>query len=741
MKRSQSNLEEFMASLEGMNIHIDEESLSHESQRTIDSVFGHVKTFLTEHNMVPADQLSSLESFNQPVRRLNGDVSILSLGGDEIATLCRECGIGDRYLKAAVESVALCIDNYGKDYNASKHFSSSTPSSGHSDCELRGFDTMYSEFAVNNLVTSMSSAVESFGADIANTISDAKVAITVSILRYHRSALHRLIPNIPTDNNLVSYDVDAMEVYDLTKSRSSEAAVRYEDRHRIPFVDLYRDPSPANTQLKPIVLRVANDGIGPAAKLIAEDIVKIGTSINMFDYSIDAGTVGYSHIDYTDLVADNVRIKTLYASITDGDTTETIPLNVYDHSGSRMMMSANNMDSADRICALESVLALDATQLNTDGEISTLLAGLTTDGIIRVKFNAAGSVNLKTSNMTVHGQLSATIATKSGNDVVVNDQTLFDSLTITMLAYTPAAEFSEENIRKTTKAMRIMTKTVAYEIPGSANYIVQYSLTQTRPEVVIDGLTKLMSIGIDDRGIKLIKDTLANVRDRINAEANLSEDNYVYKVGQSFVAGQRVKPYVFMDTMVIDENLKNMRSGEKWGDIRGYAEEYLLNVLSRLYRESFYSQELGAGEKPVFTVLTSIPIKSSLLSVPHYHSHLGDSAKDAVNDGVVEFRRTLPDGTVLNVITTTFEYMDDKILMIPVRPNRPQSSLNFGQNRERGTYLTQATPTVDNAIINSLIGNAREFPIITNPVGALITVSGLHAVFDGIGLLGSMAEI
>jgi len=733
---SLKHFNEFIASLENLNMSHNGSELSTKDQYALDSVYGNVKTFIVDTNLIPADQIASLESFDQPMRSFNRNIALSDIGQDRLIDLCRQCGINDNHLKAAVESVALCIHNYTNGYNAAQHFNAAAPSAAHGEFEVHGFDTMYSKSAIENLITSPGAALESFGADIANTISDAKVAITVSILRYHRSALHRLIPNIPTDSNMVTYKVDNMEVYDLTKSRSDSSATRYDGQHRIPFVDLYNDPSPANTELKPIHCLVANDKPAPNNKLIAEDFIKISTGLNMFDYSLDAGVIGYNHIDYTDLVGDNVRVDKLVFEVSNGTITELLPVVVLDQGGARMLMSANNLDSGDRVCSLNEITSIDATALTLTGAATQLLSSLSTDGAVKLAYSAAGQINLKTSDVIVHGSVNANIVTKSGNPVIAADQTLFDTLTVKLVGYKVAAEFSEENIRKTTKAMRIMTKQVGYEIPGSANFVVQYSLTQTRPESVIDGLTKLMSIGIDDRGLKLVMDTMKNVFDRIKAEAALSSDNYVHKIGQDFVAGQRVKPYIWLDTLDITAALKNIRSGDYWGDVRAVAELYLLNVFSRLYRESYYTQELGAGEKPVFSVLTSIPIKDSLLAVPHYHNHLADTAADAVADGVVEFRRTLPDGTILNVLTTTFNYMDDKMLIVPVRPNRPQSVLNFAHNRERGTYLTQATPTIDNAIFNSLIGNSREIVIPTNPVGALVTVSNLHKIFDGFGVLG-----
>jgi len=737
MNRTDNYLE-FCASLEQLDIKKpQEEAVSFSAKKAIGDVYGHVKEFMVETNLVPSEQLASIENFGQSVRNLNSTVALTDIGAERIMDLCQACGIDDRNLRAAIESVSLCINNYSNNYDLAQHFNAAPPSDSHGQFEMKSLNTMYSQAAIESLAMTPQAAVESFGTGIDNVVTDAKVAITVAILRFHRSALHRLIPNIPSTSNVVTFKVDNMEVYDLTKSRNRDAGTRYDDKHRTPFLDLYHDPSPANATLKPILLRTANDPAAPDDKLVAENIAKIGQEVNMFDYSLDATTIGYQNIDYTDLVGDNVRIKSLYIDVFDGTTHEMIPVSVVTEGGSRMVMSANNDDSADRICSLSSRVALDADTAMVDTTISTILAGLSSDAFIEFNYNASGAINLKTSNVVVHGSGKATIKTKSGNSVIAADQTLFDGLTIQFVGYEIDAKFSEENIRKTTRAMRIQTKQFGYEIPGSDNSIVQYSLTQSRPETVVDALTKLMAVGIDDRGIKLMLDTMAEVKDRITAEAKFGDDNnYTKKIGMNFVAGQRVRPYIYLDNLAIDPNVANMRSEEMWGDVRSYAEKYIMEVLVRIYNESFYTNEIGMGEKPVFNVLTSGYIKDALLSVPHYHNLLADTAADAVADGAVEFRRTLPNGTVLNVMSTTFDYMTDKMLMIPTRPNSPRSTLNFAHNLERGTYLTQATPSMDNAIYNQLIGNAREFPIVLNPIGALLTVSGLSAVFNDNGALG-----
>ena len=736
--KNNSQFNEFVASLESFGFTVATENLNKQDRVVVENTYGKVKDFLMTNNLVQHGDVSSMESFDSAIRTFNGAVNLTDLGPAAISELCQNCGIKDRHLRSAVESVALCINQYQHGYEMAKHFDSKAPSAGHGNFEVRTLGSMFGQGLAGNLASTPRAALESFGSDMRNVISDAKAAITVSILRYHRSVLHRMIPNIATDQAMVTFKVDHAEVYDLTKSRDQSSSTRYEDQHRVPFIDLYRDPSPANTSLKPFVLRTANDAAAPNNKLLAENIVKMNTGLNMLDYSLDANQLGYQHVDFTDIVADNVRVKGLYLSVTDGTITEMLKINTYDLGTSRLMMNANNRESSERSAVMNEVTSLDNTATIVSGAGSALLGGLSDDAVLRFKLHVTSSISLRSSDVHTHGTIEVSLVTKSGNVPIAADVTLFNALVTTLAGYEMHAEFSEENIRKSTKAMRMLTKQVGYEIPASANYLVDYSLVQTRPESVIDGLTKLMSIGIDDRGIKLIVDTMKNVYDRVKSEANLTADNYQYKVSQDFVAGQKVRPYIYMDTMTVDANTISMRTGDRLGDLRAYAEMYLLNTLSRIFSQSFLHKELGAGEKPQFTVLTSGPIKDSLLSVPHYHNHLTDTAADRSDDGVVEFRRTLSNGVILNVVTTTFADMIDKMIIIPVRPNDPNSEINFAQNYEVGTFIAQATPTIGDAIFNRLVGNTRSLPLVTNPVGAIIQVSNLNLIFSELGSLGAV---
>ena len=96
----------------------------------------------------------------------------------------------------------------------------------------------------------------------------------------------------------------------------------------------------------------------------------------------------------------------------------------------------------------------------------------------------------------------------------------------------------------------------------------------------------------------------------------------------------------------------------------------------------------------------------------------------------------LSNGTELQIITSNFEYLADKMIIVPIIPSDSNSDLNFGHNWDRGSFVVSITAVMNRSGFKEIIANSREFPIITNPIGAYVTVNGLSNVFDGIGSLG-----
>lgn len=730
----QNEFQEFIAACEDLGIGLDINEMSGSDKYKVGTVWNNVKEFLTSYNFVTPDKVGSLENIAEPTSLLNNTVSLVEIGPKAIEDLVESCKISRDYVAPAVEAVALSLTKYCSSNIIAEHFGGKDVSvEAVGNMSFKKLNSIYSDGQLANLYPSVNASMESFGARIDNTLIDAKIAISITILKFHKSIMPRLLPNRPTTSNVVMYEVDRFEVYDLTNAGKDTAQERYKAADRIPFIDLYRDPSPANMSSKPVIVKEANDTVDDF--VLQDEYLYTGKTANLFDLSMDAGVIGYDHVDYTDLISEGGKLENLVLEITRAADSEVelIPIAVAERPGSRFVMSPNASDAADRFCALDFVTTLANDAALLAGTVSDIMDDFDPNHVIKLELNSQGKLNLRTSYMNVLGSNSASIITLDGTPVLAPMETLFDDLTFKIVAYKPKATFSEENIRKTTKAMRVLTKPHGYEIPGTTNVIVQHSLIQPRPEKTINALSNLMRVGNDDRGVTIILDAINNVYNRLQQEAVTPDMPYDQKAMNDFVAGHKSLPYIYMDTIDIGAEVANMRSAEALGDVRGLAEKKLLEVMTMLFNNSFYVQALDPGDRPVFKVLTSGYILDALLNVPYYHSALDQSPAEKAGNDTVEYRRMLPNGTELQIITTNFESFTDKILMVPSLPGKPNSELNFGQLIDKGSLVVSITPIVNNAGFKEIIANSREFALTTNPLCAYLTINNLSAIFNGMG--------
>jgi hypothetical protein len=241
-------------------------------------------------------------------------------------------------------------------------------------------------------------------------------------------------------------------------------------------------------------------------------------------------------------------------------------------------------------------------------------------------------------------------------------------------------------------------------------------------------VTEATSLGQDHRGIDVIVKQLMYVYDRTQEEnANPDFRSKLDKIGFQYVASQLVQPVVYISSIDLAQ-VDYLKSGEYLGDVRGYVEAELLNLVSLYYQNSFYKHQLKPGEKPVFKVFTSSVILENLLSVPHYHDHLNTEMPE--DGSTVEYRRVLPNGTILDCVTCTYNYIRDKIVMIPFRPDAPEDVLNFGHNWDFGTFVANYNPQYDNSVNKRVFANSRTMVVPTNPSGIYLDVKNISRVID-----------
>lgn len=592
---------------------------------------------------------------------------------------------------------------------------------------------MYNNFGVPEFFDrsfySAMAGQEAFGANIDTVLPDIRASLAVTLMQFHRGILDRIMHRRTSASPYVKYVVPYAEAYDMLKSNDRDAQVRNEGDHIVPLIELYADPQVVSNTLQQIVPLKSND---TNDDLVSDNVIKFNRNVNLFDLSVRANQLGGSHYNYTDLVSENVSVQTVYIKLKKDATEETFAIDVGYANGARLNMMPNVEDSGIRATFFTHTVKLTKDTQTVEGQPSTILASCTNDDYIRVDINITASINLKYAN--ANGMAHATVRAMNRNRSSV-DPTVESLATelkkeggTTLVGYTLNAQYSEENLRKSNLALRYHIRTFDFEISNGRNILVDYSFQEDLPEFVMSLITEATSLGQDHRGVDVITRQMMWVYDQTNQE-NMDPTfrDRLKRIGFQYVASQLVRPVVYLNTIDLN-NVDNIRSGDILGDIRSYVELELLNLTSLYFQNSFYRTQLAPGESPVFKVLTSDVIMDNLLSIPHYHDHLNKD--DATGDSDVQFRRVLPNGAILEVVTTAFNYWRDKIVMIPYRKDKPDDILNWGHNYDCGTFVAYYNPQLGNGVNKRVFANARTMVIPTNPSGIYLDVKNASKLIN-----------
>lgn len=568
---------------------------------------------------------------------------------------------------------------------------------------------------------------ESFGASMDTVLPDIRAAMTVTLLQFHRGLTDRILHRRTNGTPYVRYVVPYAEVYDMLKSNDDDGEIRNNGDHYIPFIDLYGDPRAVSNTLTPIVPLKSKD----TNNVLLQDgfIRNRTTNVQLFDLTLDADKMGFSHYNLTDVVSENVALDSLLISISDGaSTTEYFEINVRQLNQSRLNMLPNVNDSGLRGVIFDYTFKLGKDSKTTTGVTSTLLNKCTDTDYLRARIGFTSEINLKYATATGYGEISVEAYNKNKAAVAEEVTTMLEGLTFNVEAYKLDACFSEENLRKSNLAIRSNVRTFDFEISNGRNIMIDYSMQQELPEFLMSLVAEATSLGQDHRALDIIVKELMHVFDVTHLEND--DPNFhdkLDKTGFQYVSSQMVRPVVYLQSIDLDA-VDTIRSSDYLGDVRQFVEWQLLNLTSLIYQNSFYTQQLNPNEKPKFKVITSAIIKDNILSIPHIHNHLNND--ESVDGNNVEYRRVLPDGTVLDIVTCTYNYMRDKIIMIPYRDNSPESFLNFGHNWDYGTFVAHYNPQIGNAVNKRVFANSRTMVIPTCPIGLYIDVKNISKYID-----------
>jgi len=717
-------------------------SMSSAQVRTCQKVYNLVCDFLSNHHLlnpgVSTDKFGtivSLEAFNDDTGAVEGvdDGDISQLAEEATATENDE-GVAEEApeeIKAdAKEAIAVFLAKVKACAGNNEAFRHQHFSRHSNDKQLLQSISNNTQAVFAPELVAMANnigmpSVEAFGANIDKVLPDIRASLTVTLLQFHRGLMDRIMHRRTATCPYVKYVVPYAEVYDMLKSNDDDHNVRDWGDHIIPFIELYADPKSVSNILQPIIPKVANDTEGV---LYADGYVKYGPRANLFDLSVEPGQLGKTHYNYTDLVSENVIVKSVIVEISKGSTKEVIEIPVDKVNGARLQMTPNATDSGMRQAMFTYTYKLDKNTKTTTGADSAILADCTDTDVIRLTIVNGTSINLKRSDVQGIGSVDWKAVSLVGGEVDPAVAELASSISMSLVAYSVDAKYSEENLRKSNLAIRNHIKTYDFEISNGRNILVDYSFEEELPEFLMSLVTEATSLGQDHRGIDVIIRELLHVYD-VTREENAAPDfrERLDKIGFQYVASQLVRPVVYLNTIDL-ANVDSIRSSDILGDIRQYVEWELMNLISLIYQNSFYKHQLNAGEKPMFKVFTSSVILENLFSIPHIHNHL--NTENPTDGGNVEYRRVLPNGTILDCVTCTFNYMRDKIVMIPYRENAPEDFLNFGHNWDFGTFVAHYNPQLDNAVNKRVFSNTRSMVIPTNPMGLYLDVHHLDQFID-----------
>ena len=643
------------------------------------STLDKVSRFLTERNAIREGAFPEISIANES---LSFDDAMNASGTEELINLIKSCGVNDAYVKPCCESVLSIMDrclhrSAAAAWNEQNKKHSTVSNSAPASASL---SDIYASDTVSILTGNVAPSQEAFGVNVDLAMPDLKIAITVAIMNFHTRLLPRLLPTKSINQPEIQYSKEYLEVYDLGDTTQV-------DTPRRRLLDLYSDPSFAANELKRIVPLLANDGANenPARDpefLEADGWLKFGVKANILRLSIK-NDYGYNRINRTDLVAENVKLEAVRFAVGSQTVEITVPLAL-----NRLTRTINSDDTAIRNADIKFRAVYHVGDKATDGEAIAAINGLGADEMFVVDFNLKPTISLKYGDVDCLGAIRYAVV-KDKNSAAFNPDNLELSTgakailedlkddKVALVSYSLDARFSEENLRKTNIAVWTHRQPFSYDIPIGRNYVFDYAIGQENADENAVNLTKVIGLGQDHIALHdVCKRTIEDVGDRIAAVGPNPEDRADY-VGTRYVAGDKVRPTVYRGTLDFT-TLNVIRDADRPGDIKQKALTFLNAVTSNVLYDSMMLQQLdGAGV--TFRCVTSMTVLGKVMAQPHIHSHMDKEDARDLGDGI-EYVLVLPNGVRIEIVTTTFNYMKDTLMMWPIIKNNAESELNFAMN-------------------------------------------------------------
>lgn len=599
----------------------------------------------------------------------------------------------------------------------------------------------------NNDATKLNFATEAFGLTVNNVQHDNVAALQLQTFQLKNSVLDRVMRRDPESSITITFTQAVPEVYNLDRSRSLNTNER--TMNHVPLIDTkaeradFLDTTPHLVEVLP-----END---PDGKLLWKGKVNnlaVPFNDNIMTLSLNKNSIN-AGIDFTDLLSEGGTIDSIIVEISDGSNTSYVRVLTKPLTSAMFAADPNTPDSGTQNANFTHVFVLNSNTLDCETNAPATALAAFTDATVYAEITYAGSINLKLGDLNANSNINPNRCTvRNKLHQVITDESdpsfkLMKKLTFKPVAMIHTFQWSEENLRKTTTAVRVNENQRQVNIPVGKSYIVDLSMAQSPEELTLKLTGDAISIGNDIRGLTVINDRLEMTAEMVSStDAILALQNKIISSNIS-IAWAQSRPYVIKDTLDLSDNKNyaNLKQSELLADIHSRITQSLLKNLAILGGKTLYTDNLEPGEVLTYKLIGYGPLVDLTMGIDQYHATLDDVTR-VDNDSSADLIVTLQNGIRLEIVKTYFTKFMNKFMIIPFRKNEdPNGILSFGSIKDAGMY---AVDFMNNSSSGStsrrFISNSRSFPVVTNAMGMILELPNWQQLFSKYNILNQIDD-
>lgn len=732
------------------------------SRFTIDNVFKHVDSFYIDNQFVDAGQakLSTESLFGNPeIVKHFKFADLKDISCDAVQDLVETCmeGFSPAKITSTCKEIASILSNRKPVDTITEELREALPNS------ISTYDAVgaraYGHFANPNIGTeSLNQALESFGATINQLNVNTRLAIAVTILRNFSSTIDKLFVRVTDDSNTVLMTIPNPVVFSLEMANNAKSSVRNNPETEVALVNVHAEPGIVNTAPQEVMpnINLANEGYDGETHLDTQSVpgsialLANGSDANLFDLCANANRFGYESVNHTDTIAEGGDVKYVIIRATktaaDGKSApivENYTASVGGLPSSRYITTANNSDSGDTIVSLQDLPVTITSTSTTNGGTQTAIFKDLGRANVSLRVNFTSSLRLKYADINGSGGVvakavaAAGVSDASAATDIANAANVLSGVTFEVFSFIPKLFFNEENVRKTTIAVRVNWLQRAFQIPQGRNFTSDSALDQEKEIAAIEAVQTAMSIGNSDRGMAVCESRADEIADIIEGAHENPEIYRRNRIQNLSYAATICRPYVLRATADYKQlNVSVMRESERLSDKHAKVVQILLNALTNVTTRSLYNTSIQPGERVVFKALMHQVPADLLFNISSYHATLQDAVTKANG---ADYSFVLPNGYRIDVVKTNFTSWQNSILVMPVKEDDPASILSFATIRDRGVFAgTIPGGPMNGAVSIREVLNSREFVLVTNPIGLKLTVDNIDIDLGSIDVIDAL---